>query len=90
MSDALQAHMWPSMEMGKRDSDQQTRSKVEPSGKASAAIGGGTGGTEGEESKDKERTVPREGLEDLETKAAASLSGSKEESRNKVGEKSFS
>lgn len=93
-SDALQAHMWPNMEMrkkqGQKDSDsdrteQQAGDGLESSDKA-AASGGGE--AEKEEEKGEERTKGAS-REDLETKAAASLTAGKEEARSKVGKVFF-
>ena len=80
VSDALQAHMWPKMEMAKNKRDSQSgRDKAETdSGKAAA-------GDDGETEVKEKKSIAREGLRDLEAKVTASSTTSKEVSKSKVG-----
>ena len=96
MSDALQAHMWPNMEMKPKpgqkeshgDDDDRTEQQAAAGGglesldTAAAASGGAAVGREGE----KEEGVRGASREGLETKAATSLAEGKEEAKSKVGE----
>ena len=93
MADALQAHMWPNMELkkkqGQKDSDsdrteQQAGDGPESSDKAAAS--GGEAERKGE--KGEERIQGASG-EDLEAKATASLTEGKEEAKSKVGKVFF-
>ena len=91
MSDALQAHTWPKMQLKekpgqKKDSDDDDRTEQQAAegglDKVAAAIGGG-GETEREEKK--ETGASSSSREDLETKATASLAEGKEGAKSKVG-----
>ena len=89
VSDALQAHMWPNMELkkkqGQKDNDsdrteQQAGVGLESSDKAAASVG------EAERRGEKgEERVQGASKEDLEVKATASLTEGKEEAKSKVG-----
>lgn len=90
MSDALQAHTWPKMQLKekpgqKKDSDNDDRTEQQEAegglDKAAAAIGGGE--TEREEKK--ETGASSSSREDLEAKATASLAEGKEGAKSKVG-----
>ena len=100
MSDALQAHMWPNMEMKPKpgqkeshgDDDDRTEQQAAAGGglesldiAAATSSGGGAVGREGEKGEEEEG-VRGASREGLETKAAASLVEGKEEAKSKVGE----
>ena len=89
MSDALQAHTWPKMELKekpgqKKDSDNDDRTEQQAAegglDKAAAAIGGSE-----TERGEKETGASLSAREDLETKATASLAEGKEGAKSKVG-----
>ena len=84
VSDALQAHTWPHMEMTKKPGE-SNNGRTAQDGAESSDKAAATGGEEGDKGGEKIERASREGLGDLETKAAASLTGTKEEARSKVG-----
>ena len=73
VSDALQAHMWPNMEMEEKGGSDQSK-------KDEAAASGGREGVEEEKGK-----ASKEGLSELEEKVAASMTSNKEDAKKKVG-----
>ena len=92
MSDALQAHTWPKMQLKekpgqKKDSDDDDRTEQQAAegglDKAAAAIGGGGETEKGGEKK--ETGASSSSREDLEAKATASLAEGKEGAKSKVG-----
>ena len=85
VSDALQAHMWPNMDMQRKGSEREKSggSPREQEGTSATTAAVGEAVEKGESKKCE--LVPKEGLDDLETKVAASLSDSKEEVKRKVG-----
>jgi hypothetical protein len=97
VSDALQAHTWPNMELKekqegqKKDSDGDDRTKQQAAegglDKAAATIGGGGSEAEreGEKGEEKGHGAASSSREGLETKATASLAEGKEGAKSKVG-----
>ena len=88
VSDALQAHTWPHMDMEKKGTAQSSKDEDgETSGAGEVAADGGPS-EEGEGKEKKKVGVDKVGLSDLEAKVTASMTASKEETKSKVGKNS--